>query len=310
MVITVSPGIRKQQAEFCKAVSSLFNSAGTVPALIESRNGWPDANGDRSPGSLNYRTHNGTSMYARPDIASIIGPAGKPTELTAYDYDAGGFLDKTVDPLGSSNVYTNDFLGRVTRDQVYGSGDTASSQQTSYSYDGLDRQVTVDVKNVTPSGESFSLTVYTYQARTADGSAINSNDLLSEIQYPGPTTQLFRYDALGQLIFQTNRDKSAHGYMYDPLGRQVLDLVVKFADSVDQTVVALGSTYDALGRLVYATSYGSGGNIINEVGRVYDGLGNLVTEYQSHSGAINASSTPKVQYQYTTTYETASTWGA
>ena len=45
---------------------------------------------------------------------------------------------------------------------MYGSGDTASSQQTSYSYDGLDRQVTVDVKNVTPSGESFSLTMYTY----------------------------------------------------------------------------------------------------------------------------------------------------
>jgi hypothetical protein len=34
------------------------------------------------------------------------------------------------------------------------------------------------------------------------------------------------------------------------------------------------------------------------VQRAYNGLGQLITEYQSHSGAVNANSTLKVQYAY------------
>jgi len=42
----------------------------------------------------------------------------------------------------------------------------------------------------------------------------------------------------------------------------------------------------------------SGGSIVNQVQRVYNGLGQLITEYQSHSGAVNTSTSPKVQYGY------------
>src|SRR5262249_25602913 len=48
------------------------------------------------------------------------------------------------------------------------------------------------------------------------------------------------------------------------------------------------------------TSYdaASGGNIVNQVQQAYNGLGQLITEYQSSSGAVNTGTTPKVQYAY------------
>lgn len=48
------------------------------------------------------------------------------------------------------------------------------------------------------------------------------------------------------------------------------------------------------------TSYdaASGGNIVNQVQRTFNGLGQLKIEYQSHSGAVNTGTTPKVQYTW------------
>ena len=42
----------------------------------------------------------------------------------------------------------------------------------------------------------------------------------------------------------------------------------------------------------------SGGNIANQVMQIYNGLGQLITEYQSHAGAVDPATTPKVQYAY------------
>ena len=39
--------------------------------------------------------------------------------------------------------------------------------------------------------------------------------------------------------------------------------------------------------------------VVNQVEDVYNGLGQLTTEYQATSGAVNTSTTPKVQYAYT-----------
>jgi hypothetical protein len=40
------------------------------------------------------------------------------------------------------------------------------------------------------------------------------------------------------------------------------------------------------------------GTVINEVQYAYSSFSQLITEYQSHSGAVNTSTTPKVQYAY------------
>ena len=39
--------------------------------------------------------------------------------------------------------------------------------------------------------------------------------------------------------------------------------------------------------------------MVNEVQRAYNGLGQLVREWQSHASAVNPVTTPSVQYAYT-----------
>src|SRR5438128_5711644 len=58
--------------------------------------------------------------------------------------------------------------------------------------------------------------------------------------------------------------------------------------------------YDTGGRPYLFTSYdaATGGNIVNQVQRAYNGLEQLTAEYQSHSGPVNTSTTPAVQYAY------------
>ena len=58
--------------------------------------------------------------------------------------------------------------------------------------------------------------------------------------------------------------------------------------------------YDILGIVLKVTSYdaASGGSIVNQVQRAFNGLGQMITEWQSHSGAVNTSTTPKIEYTY------------
>jgi hypothetical protein len=262
--------------------------------------------------TANYGTNLGNAMSARPGTVPARSSA---VLVTGCQYDAGGFLCLTTDPTGMQTSYSNDWLGRVVREVVNSAATWPSPVQTitSFSYDGLNRETVVTVLNVSPAmgqtpatEQKPSITQYQYGATTANGSDINSNDLLWRIQFPDGTSQQDSYDALGELISQTNRDQSVHEFEYDQLGRQTLDSVVKFATGVDTTVAALGTTYDTLGDVTFATSYAWSGVILNQVENVYDGLRNLVTQYQALSGAVNtiiSPYTPAVQYQYTTEYE-------
>jgi hypothetical protein len=61
-------------------------------------------------------------------------------------------------------------------------------------------------------------------------------------------------------------------------------------------VLRIQTAYDALGNPYLTTSYNAatGGSIVNQVQDVFNGLDQLVQEYQSHSGAVNTSTTPSV----------------
>jgi hypothetical protein len=75
----------------------------------------------------------------------------------------------------------------------------------------------------------------------------------------------------------------------------------QFSD-IDQTVKRLGRSYEVRGMLQKITSYDNAtvgsGTILNEVQESYNSFGQLVAEYQNHSGAVDTSTTPKVQYGY------------
>jgi RHS repeat-associated protein len=71
---------------------------------------------------------------------------------------------------------------------------------------------------------------------------------------------------------------------------------------VDGAVRRVETAYDSQGNAYLVTTYdaASGGSVVTQVQRAYNGLGQLTAEYQSHGGAVNTSTTPKVQYAYST----------
>jgi hypothetical protein len=69
---------------------------------------------------------------------------------------------------------------------------------------------------------------------------------------------------------------------------------------VDGSVRGIDTAYDTQGNAYLFTSYAdtAGTTIVNQVQRAFNGLGQLTQEWQSHSGAVNTSTTPSVQYAY------------
>ncbi len=86
---------------------------------------------------------------------------------------------------------------------------------------------------------------------------------------------------------------------YDVLGRVVSDAVTTLGSNVDGSVRRIETAYDGQGNAYLITSYdaASSGNIVNQVQREFNGLGQLTKEYQSHSGAVNTGTSPNVWCQ-------------
>ena len=100
----------------------------------------------------------------------------------------------------------------------------------------------------------------------------------------------------------TDQRGCVHSYLYDGLGRAIHDCFTTFGAGVDGAVRRLSTTYEVRGMQAKLTSYDNAtvgsGSIVNECQFAYNSFGQLVADYQSHSGAVNTGSTPKVQYGY------------
>ena len=108
-------------------------------------------------------------------------------------------------------------------------------------------------------------------------------------------------NALGQTVTATDRNGTVHTLGYDVLGRVVSDVVTTLGAGVDGGVRRVETAYDGQGNASLVTTYDatSGGSIVTQVQRAFNGLGQMTTEYQAVGGAVNTSTTPKVQYAYT-----------
>src|SRR5262249_35160610 len=145
---------------------------------------------------------------------------------------------------------------------------------------------------------------------TAGGSAINSNDLVAATLYPDPVTGLpsnspsqqerYTYDALGELTTRTDRNGTTHTYIYDVLGRATSDNVTALGAGVDGSVRRTDMAYDTQGNVSLFTSYAdpAGATVVDQVQDVFNGLGQLIGEYQSHAGPVVIGTTPELQYTY------------
>jgi YD repeat-containing protein len=177
---------------------------------------------------------------------------------------------------------------------------------TEYGYDGNSNLTSVQADE---PGGGYQKTAYVYGVTTAGGSGVNSNDILSAVQHPDPSTgnpsssqqDSYTVDALGEVLTAADRNGSTHTYSYDVLSRLTSDAVTTLGAGVDGSVRRIQYAYDTQGNQYLVTSYdaASGGSIVNQVEFVFNGLGQLTGEYQSHSGAVVIGSTPEVQYAYT-----------
>jgi RHS repeat-associated protein len=240
---------------------------------------------------------NGGTPYTRPSSV----PADSPTVLVTHRaYNPAGLVQSVTDPRGIVTQNSYDLLGRTTQtvqDYTGGGPSNSSDQTTQYTYDGDGHVLTMTA--LLPG--SSETTQYTYGVTTAT-SGLNSNDLLASATYPSNgqnDTESYTYNALGEGTGYTDRNGTTHSYLFDVLGRQTSDQVTTLGSGVDGTIRRLDTAYDTGGRPYLFTSYAdvAGTTIVDQVQRSYNGLGQLTSEAQSHSGAANGS-TPSVQYGY------------
>ena len=134
-------------------------------------------------------------------------------------------------------------------------------------------------------------------------------------EQPNPSTGLpdssiettVTVDALGDTLTNTDPNGNVHTYTYDVLGRMTSDAVTTLGSGVDGSVRRIQYAYDGQGNQYLVTSYNaaSSGSIVNQVENLYNGLGQLIQQYQAVGGAVNTETTPSVQYSYVDLYDGA-----
>lgn len=278
---------------------------------------------DRLTDTVDVGTYGGTT-YTRLSSA----PTRSDTALvTSYTYNDAGWVDTVTDPRGivSKSFYNNQgqTIDSVAAwdgsyDPTGGSLPSSGSQNqtTKYTYDGDGHVLTM--KAILPSTQNSQTTQYLYGVSPTYGSAVYSNDLLLLVAYPDPSSgapstttagqNQFTYNAAGQVLSKLDQNGTPHTYSYDVLGRQILDFVnIPTGSAVDRTVQSIGTTYDTQGNIQTITSYSTttpdAAHIVNQIQRQYNGLGQLIQEWQSVSGPVNTDPTlgtvtPSVQYSY------------
>jgi RHS repeat-associated protein len=199
-----------------------------------------------------------------------------------------------------------DLAGRTTKtveNYVDGVVSDADDKTVELTYNGNDDQATL-AADLTGGGQQVTQNVY----GVSTGSDLVSNDLVAAVEYPDPSTGIpssssedtYTYNRLGQVKTKTDRNGTVHTYSYDVVGRVTADAITTLGTGVDGTVRRIEGAYDGQWNLYLITSYdaASGGNIVNQVQRAFNGLGQLIQEWQATTGAVNTSTTPSVQYTY------------
>jgi RHS repeat-associated protein len=136
------------------------------------------------------------------------------------------------------------------------------------------------------------------------GSGINSNRLVFQKSYPDSSGEsdrvTYTYNRQSEALTRTDQAGTLHTYTRDKLGRLLADLVTfPSGTALDTTVGRLTTGYNERGLVVRSTSRNPAGNVvINEVRAAYNDFNQLHTEWQEHNGAVNLSTSRKVQYAY------------
>lgn len=259
--------------------------------------------GDRTTAVANYGTY-GASSWTR---ASSVPSRSDTILVTNFDYDSAGRQWKVTDPKGIESRTSFDALGRTTKtieNYVDGTVGDDNDKTTEYTYNAAG-MTTLTAKL---TGGGVQTTEWIYGVTTGGGSTFTSNDVSVETRWPDPSTgassssqkDLITMNSLGQALTSTDRNGTLHTLAYDTLGRITTDIVTTLGTNINGAVRRVETAYDGQGNAYLVTNYDAtaSGNIVNQVQRTFNGLGQLITEYQANSGAVNTGSSPKVQYAY------------
>lgn len=267
-------------------------------------------NANRPTHTVNVGTNQG-AIWNRPPQP----PSPSNTVLvTNTAYDDAGRPATITDPLGLITLLEYDLMGRTkTKIEHFVNGPPpnpppdSDNKTTRYAYWGpnLTRTITADLVG------GSETTQYVYGVGGSAGAPISSNDLLLRVLYPDKTTgapnpndfEQFNYLTSGAVFTYRDRNNTTHLYNYDVAGRQTADRAI--GSNFDGTVKRHETAYDSAGRPYLFTSYNDAlyGTVVNQVQRAFNGAGQVVAEYQSHSGAVdfgNTNATLQVYYSYTT----------
>jgi YD repeat-containing protein len=173
---------------------------------------------NRATAMVNVGT-NGGSAYTRPSSP----PSSSATVLvTTEAYNAAGWVQDVIDPRGLDLRTSYDNLGRTTQtieDYTNGTPTATTNKTTNFTYDGDNHTLTL--QGVETGGASET-TQWVYGVTTAQGSNLNSNDILYQAQYPDPSTgspsasyeETYTVNALGDPLTYTDRAGNVHSYSY------------------------------------------------------------------------------------------------
>lgn len=307
----------RQRYHNATGTGELTSPSGAQPkARVTLVASWHDPLG-RQLATANYGTNGGTSL-TRPNTV----PARSDTVLvTSQEYNSAGNLVKQTNPGSIATCFEYDAAGRQTKvimNCTSGSSSSTSSSSSSGSAGCLpsdDTNVTV-ITAYNADGNVASITAvnaitgnqttqYVYGTTLTDSAIVSSLLKRKEI-YPDSADDddviSFKYNRQGQVTEVRDQNGTVHAYDYDLLGQQIHDRVTTLGTGVDGAVRRISTTYEVRGMREKITSYDSAtvgsGSIVNEVQFAYNDFGQIIADYQAHSGAVNTSTTPKVQYGY------------
>jgi len=258
--------------------------------------------GDRITDDVKIGT-NGGSSYSR---AGSVPSRSNTVLVTSYGYNSAGLLSEVTDPKGILGKLYYDLVGRATKsieNYVNGTVSDTDDKTVEFEYNGVGR--TKVKAKLTGGGEQVTENVF--GIGTSGG--LYSNDIIGAVKYPDPSAgtsssseqETFTFNRVGEVVTGTDRNGNEHTYWRDILGRMTGDAVTTLGSGVDGTIrrIEVGYNTQMLPYLFTTYDASSSGNVVNQVQRAFNGLGQLTMEYQAVNGAVNTGSTPKVQYAYT-----------
>ncbi|MEJ7594318.1 MAG: hypothetical protein WKF77_22505 [Planctomycetaceae bacterium] len=292
-------------------LGALQNPSATPKARVTYTAMYPDALG-RTIATANYGTNGGTALSR----SSTIPTRSDNVLVTSTVFSSAGNVQSSKDPMAIETRFEQDAVGRETKrimNYVVSSSSSSSSSggcapsaetnvtvETAYNADGNVSSITA--KNSTTGDQT---TQYVYGTTLSDSFVASSMLKRAEI-YPDSVDSsdkiFFEYNRLGETTKITDQGGTVHEFDYDKLGRQTQDRITTLGSGVDGAVRRISSTFEVRGMRESVTSYDNAtvgsGSIVNDTKFSYNSFGQLTADYQSHSGAVNTGSSPKVQYAY------------